>query len=585
MNLLLDALIFMSAALVVVPLGKRLGISSVLGYLCAGLIIGPGGAHFIANPDEVLHFAELGVVFLLFLIGLELQPRRLWTMRRNVFVLGSAEILLTGTAIGAVCYWLFATTATVALIIGFALSLSSTAFVLQLLSERRTLATSHGRTAFGILLFQDIAVIPALAIISILAVEATHTRTLSPLSLLAVVVLLVAVRYCLRPVLRYIASTGINELFAAAGLVLVLGIGLAMESVGISMGLGAFIAGMLVADSEYRHQIETDITPFKGLLLGLFFMAVGMSADLSLLAREPIAVVGATLGLVALKTVLIVPVARLGGLSVGDALRTAIVLSQGGEFAFVLLTAAAGGGLLADEMVAFVILVVTLSMISTPLLSQLAERIMGNRTEEKHTFDTPGDQANPVVIAGFGRIGQIVARVLSMHQIPFTALELDPRQVEFVRQYGNEIYFGDATRLDALRSAHVPTARALVLTLVDVDTSVKIAGIIRRTWPHVAILARARNRRHELLLREIGVHFVIRDTLLSSLALAEDLLMRLGHSPTAARESVAAFREHDEATLQRQAAVFNDEAAFHQTTLEATEELKQLFADDASRRP
>ena len=585
MSFLLDALIFMAAALIVVPIGKRLGLSPVLGYLLAGVLIGPGGIELIIDADGVLHFAEIGVVFLLFIIGLELQPSRLWVMRKEVFGLGTAQVILTTAGLATLIHVFIEMTWTQSTILGFALALSSTAFVLQLLSEQKQLMAPYGRAAFGILLLQDIAVIPGLAAISLLGVSAAGSQHINWSMLGLVVIGLAASRFLLRPALRFIATTGIDELFAAAGLLLVLGAALAMNAAGISMGLGAFIAGMMVADSEYRHQIETDILPFKGLLLGLFFIAVGMSADLHLLASQPIHVLGATLALVLLKTALMYPVARARRLDHAQAVRASVVLSQGGEFAFVLLTAAASAALLPGSVAEFVILVVTLSMVTTPFLMKFLERLLQSSKTDDRPFDEMTGHEHPVVIAGFGRVGQIVARVLNMHHVPFTALEANPKQVDFVRQYGSDIYYGDATRLDSLRAAKVPQARIFVLTLEDIEQSVKTAEIVHRQWPQVLLLVRARNRHHEMMLREIGVHFVIRDTLFSSLELSKAMLVGLGRSPEAAAQAVDAFRVHDAETLLKQAAVFRDETAFRQTTLEAAEELKLLFSEDAASNP
>ncbi len=582
MTFLLDALIFIAAALIVVPAGKRLGLSPVLGYLIAGILIGPSGLELISDAGGVLHFAEIGVVFLLFIIGLELQPSRLWVMRKAVFGLGTAQVVLTTAGIAILVQAFVGLTWTESMILGFALALSSTAFVLQLLSEQKQLMTPHGRAAFGILLLQDIAVIPALAAISLLGVSAATTQNVNWPLLGLVVIGLITTRFLLRPALRFVATTGIDELFAAAGLLLVLGAALAMNAAGISMGLGAFIAGMMVADSEYRHQIETDILPFKGLLLGLFFIAVGMSADLTLLAAEPWQVLGATIALVIIKTVLMYPAARLHRLDHAEAIRTSVALSQGGEFAFVLLTTAASVALLPASIAEFVILVVTLSMVTTPFLLKLLERLLRTTHEDSRPFDEMHGHEHPVVIAGFGRVGQIVARILNMHHIPFTALEANPKQVDFVRQYGSDIYYGDATRLDSLRAAMVPQAKLLVVTLEDIEQSVKVAEIVHRQWPQVTLFVRARNRHHEMMLREIGVHYVIRDTLFSSLELSKVLLVGLGKTPQAAAQSVEAFRIHDAETLLKQAAVFRDETAFRQTTLEAAEELKLLFSEDAA---
>ncbi len=590
MSFLTEALIFLGAAVLVVPLFKRFGLSSVLGYLGAGLLIGQPGLGLIKDAEAVLHFAEIGVVLLLFVIGLELQPRRLWVMRRLVFGLGSLQVAITAATIAGLL-WLLGLEAGEASLLGFALALSSTAFVLQLLGEQSKLNQIHGRAAFGTLLLQDVAVIPAIAVVNLLAVGhaensgADHSGP-QPLLILAVLAGAVALRYLLRPLLRFVATSGVRELFTAAALALVAGAALAMGQAGLSMGLGAFVAGMMVADSEYRHQLETDVDPFKGLLLGLFFIAVGMTVDLGLLIREPLTIIGLTVGLMLVKILVLIPVARLQALSGTDAVRTAIVLSQGGEFAFVLLTAAVSAGLVANALAQTAVLVVTLSMAATPLLVALGDRMLDQRTRrEARPYDRIDDTASRVVVAGFGRVGQIVARVLTMRHIPFTALEINPHHVDFVRSYGNEVFYGDATRLDVLRSAGVPNARALVLAVGNEDASLKIVEIVRATCPNVAILARATTRNHELKLRELGVDFVLRDTLHSSLRLARELLARMGLPDEEAAEAVARFEEHDALTLERQFAVFRDEEAFRRATVSAREELKELFAEDAVVEP
>lgn len=587
MAFLTEALLFLGAAVLVVPILKRLGMSSVLGYLGAGVLIGQSGMGLVDDAEDVLHFAEIGVVLLLFVIGLELQPRRLWVMRKLVFGLGSAQVVVSAIAIGGLL-WLAGVASGTAALLGFALALSSTAFVLQLLGEQNKLTQLHGRAAFGTLLLQDVAVIPAIAVVNVLAAGAAsggagdgHANGLDPWLVLAVIAGAVMLRYLLRPVLKFVAASGIRELFTAAALALVAGAALAMGQAGLSMGLGAFVAGMMVADSEYRHQLETDVDPFKGLLLGLFFMAVGMTVDLGALVREPLIILGLTAALMGVKFLVLMPLARWHGLSGKDAVRTAIVLSQGGEFAFVLLTAALGAGLVTAAESETAVLVVTLSMAATPLLVAIGDRLLTRPEKDERPYDAIDPEQARVVVAGFGRVGQIVARVLTMRHIPFTALEINPHHVDFVRSYGNKVFYGDATRLDVLRSAGVPEARALVLAVGNQEASLKIVERVRATCPGVAILARATTRTHELQLREIGVDFVLRDTLHSSLRLARELLAHLGLSPAEAQEVVDGFEAHDARTLERQAAVFRDEDAFRRTTISASEELKALFARDA----
>jgi monovalent cation:proton antiporter-2 (CPA2) family protein len=583
MSFLLELLIFLGAAIIVVPICKRLGLSSVLGYLGAGLIIGPPGLGIISDAGETLHFGELGVVLLLFIIGLELHPKRLWIMRHLVFGLGTLQVLITCLIItGALYVAGFATNT--ALLIGFSLALSSTAFVLQLLGEQKNLGTPHGRAAFGTLLLQDLAVIPAIALLNVLVVD-TSDPGYDEIEVVEIIMVLggtVAARFLLRPVLRIIASTEIQELFTAASLALVVGAALAMESVGLSMGLGAFIAGMIVADSEYRHQLETDVNPFKGLLLGLFFIAVGMSANLGLLFTDGLTIVALTLALITVKALTIVPLALMQKLPLKEAIRTALVLAQGGEFAFVLLGTGLQGGMISSQIADLTILVVTLSMALTPALVALGERLLADPQEADRPYDEIGETEKRVVIAGFGRVGQIVGRVLTMHHIPFTGLDANPQHVDFVRRFGNETYFGDARRLDVLKAAGVGKASALVVAIDNESAAAEIVQEVRAYFPEVKILARAHTRHHEIVLREAGVDYVIRDTLLSSLAIATELLQTLGLPVAEAEQVVERFKRHDAQTLQRQLAVFHDDEAFRQETLSATEELKQLFAADTS---
>ena len=584
MSFLLQLLIFLGAAIIVVPICKRLGLSSVLGYLGAGLIIGPPGLGIVGDPDATLHFGELGVVLLLFIIGLELHPKRLWVMRHLVFGLGTLQVLTTAVVITGALYAVGFTLPT-ALLIGFSLALSSTAFVLQLLGEQKNLGTPHGRAAFGTLLLQDLAVIPAIAILNLLLIDASDPNydEIEAIEILLVLLGTVAARFLLRPVLRIIASTEIQELFTAASLALVVGAAMAMESVGLSMGLGAFVAGMIVADSEYRQQLETDVNPFKGLLLGLFFIAVGMSANLRLLLTDGLQIVALTVGLVAIKALIIVPLALMQKLPVKEAVRTALVLAQGGEFAFVLLGAGLQGGMISREITEMTILVVTLSMALTPVLVALGERLLQDSEEAERPFDDLPEQPDQkVVIAGFGRVGQIVGRVLTMHHIPFTALDANPQHVDFVRRFGNETYFGDARRLDVLKAAGVGNASALLVAIDNEAASEEIVKEVKTCFPAVKILARAHTRHHEIVLRQAGVDYVLRDTLLSSLAIATELLQTLGLEVAEAERVVERFKAHDAETLQRQLAVFHDDEAFRQETLSATEELKQLFAADTS---
>lgn len=587
MEVLLDAAVFLAAATVAIPLFRRLGLSSVLGYLIAGVVIGPSALRLVGDVETVLHFAEIGVVLLLFVIGLELHPARLRVLRRLVFGLGAAQVLLSALAL-ALCARLLGLDWTAAIVVGAGLSLSSTAFVLQLLAEKRALVTTPGRAAFGVLLFQDLAVIPMIALLPLLA-PGTGAATPAAFALdagkaaAAVAGFVIAAHYLLRPLLRTVARARVHEAFTAAALLLVLGAGLLMESVGLSMGLGAFLAGVVVADSEYRHQLEADIEPFKGLLLGLFFISVGMSVNLERIADTPALIAGLTAGLLLVKAAVLYPVARALGLA-GNARSVAMVLAQGGEFAFVLFTAAAGDGLLDPRTVELLVAVVTLSMAATPLLYLLDRKLArAGRDGDAREFDRVEETDHQVVVAGFGRFGQIVARILAANRIPFTALEASPAQVDFVRRFGNRIHFGDAARLDLLRAARVDKARVFVLAVDDVEKSVQIAEAVKRHFPHLALYARARNRQHEFRLMDVGADAIIRETLLSSLHLTGEVLRGLGLSAEEARRRTELFRRHDQETMARQYAVRHDERALIQSSRESAAELRELFEIDAGK--
>lgn len=586
MSLLEQVTVFLAAAVVAVPFSRRLGLGAVLGYLAAGLAIGPFGLGLVQRPEATLDFAQIGVVLLLFVIGLELQPARLWLLRRTIFGLGLAQVVVTGAAISAIALWL-GVPASGAWVIGGGLSLSSTAFVLQLLAERRSLVRPHGRAAFGVLLFQDLAVIPMLAALPVVAggVHAVDGRLLLELARVVVTLLGVTVggHYLLRPLLRAVAASGIHEIFTAAALLLVLGAALLMQSAGLSPGLGGFLAGVLVADSEYRHQLEADIEPFKGLLLGLFFMSVGMTANLGLLAREPLLVLAIVLALMALKTLVLYGLGRVFGLAGPEPRRFGLVLSQGGEFAFVLFAAARGRGLIGPALTDPLVVAVTLSMAATPLLVWLNDRFADPvlTREPERPFDTIDDPPAPVIIAGFGRFGGILGRLLSSRGIRFTALEISPTQVDFVRRFGGKLYYGDASHVDLLRAAHADRARVFAIAVDDVEASLRIAGTVRRHFPRLKVLARARNRNHAHRLMDAGATFIVRETLHSSLRLGQELLRALGTDADEAARAIGIFERHDRETLRRQYAIRDNEQALIQSAREAAEELQQLFEEDA----
>ena len=587
MEFLEETAIFLGTAVIAVPLFRRLGFGSVLGYLAAGVVIGPWALGLISDSENILRFAELGVVFLLFLVGLELQPRRLWVLRKQVFGLGMAQVIVTGVVLAGFGL-LLGLAPNVAWLAGFGLALSSTAFVLQMLAEKNQLTTTHGRWAFSVLLFQDLAVIPLLALVTFLGTATIEADVgasgRAVISVLVTVAVFASGRFVLRHVFRAVARWGTAETFTAAALLVVIGAALLMESAHVSMGLGAFLAGMLLADSEYRHQLEADIAPFKGLLLGLFFIAVGMTANLALLAERWPSIVGVMFSLLLIKAIIIFVLGRIFGLSKARAGTLSMVLPQGGEFAFVLFAAAMSYQLISQTDAEFFILVVTLSMAATPLLFMFDERILRRWLggDETRHFDTISEEQNFVIIAGFGRVGQVIGRILAMRQIRFTAIDSSVDQVDIVRRFGNKVYYGEPHRLDILRAAKVEACTIIVVAIGDPEESLKTVQTIRTHYPLVKVYARARNRYHALRLMDLGVEFFLRDTLLSSLALSEAVLQGLGDTESQAAESVKMFEEFDRTLLKRQQAVQHDESKFIQSAKEASEELRELFEQQAA---
>jgi monovalent cation:proton antiporter-2 (CPA2) family protein len=586
MNLLEQAAIFLVTAVIVVPLFRRMHLGAVLGYLAAGAIIGPWGLGLIADADATLSFAELGVVLLLFLIGLELEPSRLWALRHPVFGLGGAQVVVTGIALTGIALWLHLSWQA-AIVVGLGLAMSSTAIVLAWLGERGQLSSPSGRLAFAILLFQDVAVIPLIALLPLLSPDRTGHASgwiLAAKGVAAIAFVIFVSRLLVRPALKLVARFGGREVFTAAALLVVIGAALTMEAIGISMSLGAFLAGVLLADSEFRHELEADVEPFKGLLLGLFFMAVGMSANLALFVSHPFAVLGVVLGLMVLKALLMYGLARVSGTGSEDAQRTAVLIAQGGEFAFVLFVAAQGAAILPSETAAFLVLAVTISMLLAPLSFIAHERLLERWFERMKPpeFDLIEGPGNPVIIAGYGRYGQIVSRVLRMAGIPFTAIEASFQQVDFVRRFGNKVYYGDASRLELLESARARDAKLFVLAIDDVEASVKTAAVVRKNFPDLPILARARNRVHYYRLRDLDIdrEVIERETFLSSLDTARQALELTGMEAAQATRAVALFKEHDEKLMDEQYAVRQDETQLIQTVAQAAAQLQEVFEAD-----
>ncbi len=586
MNLLPQVLVFLIAACLAVPLSRKSGFGSVLGYLIAGVVIGPRCLQLITSVDAILSFSQIGVVLLLFIIGLELQPSRLWALRRTVFGMGLVQVLVS-TALLMLAAKAFGLGLIPALVTGFGLSLSSTAFVLQMLAEKKQLMEHHGRAAFGILLFQDIAAIPVLALLKVFNAGAAPHQThmlISILIVVAVVVVLVVTggRYLLRPLFKFIMQFGSQEIFTATALLIVIAAGLIANAIGLSMGLGAFIAGVLLADSSFRHELEADLEPFKGLLLGLFFVAVGMSVNLGLLAKIPLMVIAVVAGMLALKGIVLYVMAKLYRLPDAAPRNLAVDLAMGGEFAFVIFNSAAEYQIFSRPVVDLLNLAVTLSMAATPFLVLFNEKVI-QRFQKEHAppaFDNIDEPGNPVVIAGFGRFGQVVGRVLRLKKIPFTAMDANIEDVDVVRRFGNKVYYGDASRLDLLRAAHVEQAKIFVLAIDDVAASVRTAEVVRKNFPQLRIYARARNRHHTHLLTELGVTNIVRETLYSSLKLTEAVFEGLGQPAHETRALLERFQRYDEELLKRQFAVFRDENKLIQTTKEAAAELQRLFEED-----
>lgn len=594
--MLIQIAIFLAAAIIAVPLSRKLGLGAVLGYLAAGMLIGPWGLKLIDDVQAILHLSEFGVILMLFIIGLELQPSRLWVLRRQVFGLGAAQVALTGLVLGGVVYahgWNWQA----ALVAGLGLALSSTAFVLQTLAEKKQLTTRHGRESFAILLFQDLAVIPLLAALPFLAASmgvaeksAHGAGWIDAAKAIAVIAALVfSSRFLIRPLFRIVSSFGGREIFTATALFLVVGVTLLMEVAGLTASLGAFIAGMLLADSEYRHELEADIEPFKGLLMGLFFIAVGMSANLGLLASKPLVIIGIVGGMVLIKFAVLYAISRVVRRSSAErshARKLALALAQGGEFAFVLFGVAAGLHIFPKASADLLVVAVTVSMLIAPMLFFLEEKVFAPRLDRKpeRPFDTIEKNDGHVVIAGYGRVGQIITRVLALKNVPFTALEKDADQVDGTRKFGGKLYFGDATRLELLHSANTGTARLFVLAIDDPEDSIKCAQLVRHHYPHLAVIARARNRMHAHRLIELGITRFYRETWHTSIEMAHQSLLQLGFAPSDASITIAKFRDHDLDLLRRQQAVYQDEAKLIQTSKEASEELRSLFESDQEEK-
>ncbi len=580
-TLLLNALYYLLAAVIAVPLFKKIGLGSILGYLCAGIVLGPHVLGVVSDPDQVLHFAEYGVILLLFVIGLELAPEKLWAMRSHIGLIGGSQLLLSTIVIGGFML-LLSFNFSQSLVLGLTLALSSTAFAIQLMNEEHILASPLGRKGFGILLLQDLAVIPILVLVGVVAVSVESEALPWYYGVEAILLVLVVSRFGLNTVLGIVAATNNREVMTAASLLIVISVAVLMEAVGLSMGLGAFLAGILLANSNFRHQLESDIEPFKGILLGLFFIAVGMTLNLPLLYANPLLMIFAAIALVAIKTLVIVAILRWRKVNFKESFQLGLMLSQGGEFAFVVLATATEFQLFSSEFAGQITLIVGLSMALTSPLVVLQRKIWHCRSETVPDQDAYWDDHDPeVIIAGFGRFGQIVGRMLQARHVPFTAMDKDPNHVKFVEQFGNRLFYGDLTRLDLLQSAGIKKARILVLAVNDVKESLEIVDLAREQNPEIRIVARAIDRFHAYELHKRRVQSVIRETFASSLEAATDTLEHLGYTEGQALEVTSMFRKHDEDMLLRSAEHMDDMEELQNLAKEGRLELEKLFKQDS----
>ena len=591
---LVNSFIYLSAAVLVVPLSQALGLGSIIGYLAAGMAIGPWGLGLVTNVDDILHFAEFGVVLMLFLVGLELEPKRLWNMRRPIFGWGSAQVLgctLLMTAVALACGvgW------RIAAVGSLGLALSSTAIALQVMNERNLMKSGSGQAAFSILLFQDVAAIPILALLPLLSVVAAASepteladKALKGLQVVAVIGgIVLGGRLLMRPLFRWIARSRTPEIFTAASLLLVVGIAALMQLVGLSMALGAFLAGVLLAESEYRRELETNIEPFKGLLLGLFFIAVGMGIDFGVLLQSPGLVAAMLMGFMLVKAVVIYAVARAMGLPFQDRPVFTLLLAQGGEFAFVVFQAAAGAQVFSPSIASLLIGTVAVSMVISPLIlvgldKWLLPRYVNCGVPVLEEISEPQDAS--IIIAGFGRYGQIISRVLLAEGVATTVLDHDAEMIEVAHSFGYRVFYGDATRLDLLRTAGAAQAKILVLAVDDVEQSLKIVDVARAHFPQLQIVARARDVTHWNKLRDRGVLLVERELFESSLLSARSVLQLLGRSGEEAAASTLRFRTHNLALFEKMHPHYRDQSRFIAGIKAGRAQLEQQMAQERAER-
>jgi monovalent cation:proton antiporter-2 (CPA2) family protein len=575
-DFLVQAAIYLASAIILVPIFKRLGLGSVLGYLIAGILIGPFALKLIADPEHVLHFAEFGVVLMLFLIGLELESQKVWELRKLLFGLGGMQVTVTIALVTVIAHLLHFSWPE-ALIIGMGVAMSSTAIGLTALIEKKQLHTQGGQAAFATLLFQDLSVIPLFMVLAFIAPHKTTSgfdlwAFTQSIAVIAAIVL--ASKTVLRPIMRMVAQTGMREVFVAFSLLLVIGVSLAMASVGLSMALGTFLAGVLLADSEYRYELRLDIEPVKGLLLGLFFISVGMTVDLALVASQPMLIFGFALLIVATKLLILMGLGQLFKYPLRDKLLFGAAISQIGEFAFVIFGVALTQDSLSRETYNILNAIVAVSMLVTPLLLLLYDRFLNLQCGERPQDAIP--ENNSVIIAGFGRFGQIVGRVLIAKGITPTLIDNDPNQVDLTRQFGWRCYYGDASRLDVLEEAGIAEAKLLVIAVNDVEATLEMAKLVKERWPQVKIVVRARSRTDAFDLRELDLH-PIRETFYSSLEAAKQSLIIIGETAAAAGRIIKQFEKHDMEQLETTLKIRHDRKALSSQMEQGRQDLKTLL--------
>lgn len=583
-DLLDSVFIYLTAAVIAVPVCKRLGLGSVLGYLVAGMAIGPWGAGLIRDVDAILGFSEFGVVLLMFLIGLELNPSKLWQLRRQLIGFGSIQVGGSTLVIAAIVA-AAGLPLPLALAVGLALALSSTPIALQTLEERGQLRTEVGGVAFSVLLFQDLSIVPILALVPVLAMgePGQGFDILMALKVAGVFAFFIfSSRFLIRPAFRFIAATGLREVFTSFALLLVVGSGLLMELVGVSMALGTFLAGVLLADSEYRHELELNIEPFKGLLLGLFFIAVGMSVDLSLLIAEPVLMLMLVFVLLAAKALLLVMLARFAGFTKSDQALFAILIAPAGEFAFVMISVLTGANLMPASIADQLLVVASVSMLVTPLLLSCWDFVAKRRLHSDLPESDVETNEGHVIIAGFGRFGQIVGRLMLSLKIPTTIVDNNPNHIETLRKFGFQVFYGDATRLDLLEAAGAKEARLLVLAMDDPAAVLSAAKMAKQHFPKLTMLARASTRSDVNDLKETGVAHVRRETFASALEIGEAALKELGYPAHLAHRTAGRFRRYDEHAIEQVAAYRGDEAAVIDFAKRSRKDLETLMGHDAS---